>query len=161
MVIPPPNVTGTLHLGHALTCAVEDSLTRWHRALGHETVWFPGFDHAGIATQVVVEKKLKREKNVSRHDLGREAFIGEIWKWKEEKGGIIKSQLKRIGASCDWDRERFTMDNVSVKAVFHAFILMHERGLIYRSKRLVNWSCSLNSAISDIEVIKKINFYSV
>ena len=154
MVMPPPNVTGTLHLGHALMCAVEDSLTRWHRMLGHETVWFPGFDHAGIATQVVVEKKLKREQNKTRHDLGREAFIAEIWKWKEEKGGTIAEQLRRIGSSCDWDRSRFTMDEVSVKAVLEAFIRMHESELIYRSKRLVNWSCTLNSAISDIEVDK-------
>ena len=134
--------------------AVEDSLTRWHRMLGHETLWCPGVDHAGIATQVVVEKKLKREQNKSRHDLGREAFVDEIWKWKNEKGHTIVNQLKRIGSSCDWDRLRFTMDEVSVKAVLEAFIRMHEKGLIYRSKRLVNWSCSLNSAISDIEVDK-------
>ncbi len=152
--MPPPNVTGTLHLGHALMCAVEDTLTRWHRMLGHETLWCPGFDHAGIATQVVVEKKIKREQNKSRHDLGREAFVKEIWKWKEEKGMTIISQLKRMGSSCDWDRQRFTMDEVSVKAVLEAFTRMHEKGLIYRSKRLVNWSCSLNSAISDIEVDK-------
>jgi valyl-tRNA synthetase len=154
MVMPPPNVTGTLHLGHALMCSVEDALTRWHRMLGHETVWFPGFDHAGIATQVVVEKKIKREMNKTRHDLGREAFVQEIWKWKNEKGDTIAKQLKRIGSSCDWDRSRFTMDEVSVKAVLEAFIQMHEKGLIYRSKRLVNWSCALNSAISDIEVDK-------
>ena len=154
MPMPPPNVTGTLHLGHALMCSVQDSLTRWHRMSGRESLWAPGFDHAGIATQVVVEKKLKREQNKSRHDLGREAFIKEIWKWKEEKGTTIKNQLKRMGSSCDWDRQRFTMDEVSVKAVLEAFIRMHEKGLIYRSKRLVNWSCSLNSAISDIEVDK-------
>lgn len=154
MAMPPPNVTGTLHLGHALMCSVEDALTRWHRMLGDETLWCPGFDHAGIATQVVVEKKIKREQNKTRHDLGREAFIKEIWKWKEEKGDTIRTQLKRIGSSCDWDRARFTMDDVSVKAVLEAFIRLHEKGLIYRSKRLVNWSCSLNSAISDIEVDK-------
>ena len=152
--MPPPNVTGSLHLGHALMCAVEDSLTRWHRMLGHETLWCPGFDHAGIATQVVVEKKIKREMNKTRHDLGREAFVQEIWKWKNEKGHIIANQLKRIGSSCDWDRARFTMDDISVKAVLESFIRMHEKGLIYRSKRLVNWSCALNSAISDIEVDK-------
>lgn len=154
MAMPPPNVTGTLHLGHALMCSVEDALTRWHRMLGHETLWCPGFDHAGIATQVVVEKKLKREQNKTRHDLGREAFVKEIWKWKEEKGDTIKTQLKRIGSTCDWDRARFTMDDVSVRGVLEAFIRMHEKGLIYRSKRLVNWSCALNSAISDIEVDK-------
>lgn len=154
MAMPPPNVTGTLHLGHALMCSIEDVLTRWHRMLGHETLWCPGFDHAGIATQVVVEKKLKREQNKTRHDLGREAFVAEIWKWKNEKGDTIAKQLKRIGSSCDWDRARFTMDDVSVKAVLETFIQMHEKGLIYRSKRLVNWSCALNSAISDIEVDK-------
>ena len=154
MAMPPPNVTGTLHLGHALMCSIEDVLTRWHRMLGHETLWCPGFDHAGIATQVVVEKKLKREQNKTRHDLGRDAFVAEIWKWKNEKGDTIAKQLKRIGSSCDWDRARFTMDDVSVKAVLETFIQMHEKGLIYRSKRLVNWSCALNSAISDIEVDK-------
>ena len=154
MAMPPPNVTGTLHLGHALMCSVEDALTRWHRMLGHETLWCPGFDHAGIATQVVVEKKLKREQNKTRHDLGRDAFLKEVWKWKEEKGDNIAMQLRKIGSSCDWDRQRFTMDDVSVKAVLEAFIRMHEKGLIYRSKRLVNWSCALNSAISDIEVDK-------
>ncbi len=154
MAMPPPNVTGTLHLGHALMCSVEDVLTRWHRMLGHETLWCPGYDHAGIATQVVVEKKLKREQNKTRHDLGREEFLKEVWKWKEEKGHIIGDQLKRMGSSCDWDRARFTMDEVSVKAVLEAFIRMHEKGLIYRAKRLVNWSCTLNSAISDIEVDK-------
>jgi len=154
MAMPPPNVTGSLHLGHALMCAIEDTLTRWHRMLGHETLWCPGFDHAGIATQVVVEKKIKREQNKTRHDLGREAFVQEIWKWKNEKGDTIANQLKRIGSSCDWDRQRFTMDDVSVKAVLEAFIRMHEKGLIYRNKRLVNWSCALNSAISDIEVDK-------
>ncbi|CAF0857472.1 unnamed protein product [Brachionus calyciflorus] len=154
MAMPPPNVTGTLHLGHALMCSIEDVLTRWHRQLGHETLWCPGFDHAGIATQVVVEKKIKREQNKTRHDLGREAFVEEIWKWKNEKGDTIAKQLKRIGSSCDWDRARFTMDEVSVKAVLETFIRMHEKGLIYRNKRLVNWSCALNSAISDIEVDK-------
>jgi valyl-tRNA synthetase len=154
MAMPPPNVTGTLHLGHALMCAVEDALARWHRMLGHATLWCPGFDHAGIATQVVVEKKLKREQNKTRHDLGRQAFIDEVWKWKKEKGNTIAEQLKRMGSSCDWDRSRFTMDEVSVRAVLEAFIRLHESGLIYRSKRLVNWSCTLNSAISDIEVDK-------
>jgi valyl-tRNA synthetase len=154
MAMPPPNVTGTLHLGHALMCSVEDALTRWHRMLGHETLWCPGFDHAGIATQVVVEKKIKREQNKTRHDLGRERFLKEVWKWKEEKGDNIAMQLRKIGSSCDWDRQRFTMDDVSVRGVLEAFIRMHEKGLIYRSKRLVNWSCTLNSAISDIEVDK-------
>lgn len=155
MCIPPPNVTGSLHLGHALTNAIQDCLTRWHRMRGETTLWNPGCDHAGIATQVVVEKKLMREKAMSRHDLGREAFIQEVWKWKNEKGDRIYHQLKKLGSSLDWDRACFTMDSKLSYAVQEAFIRMHEEGVIYRSKRLVNWSCTLNSAISDIEVDKK------
>uniref|UniRef100_A0A8D0AM51 Valine--tRNA ligase n=1 Tax=Sander lucioperca TaxID=283035 RepID=A0A8D0AM51_SANLU len=155
MCIPPPNVTGSLHLGHALTNAIQDSLTRWHRMLGETTLWNPGCDHAGIATQVVVEKKLKRERGLSRHDLGRENFIQEVWKWKNEKGDRIYHQLKKLGSSLDWDRACFTMDPKLSYAVQEAFIRMHDEGVIYRSKRLVNWSCTLNSAISDIEVDKK------
>uniref|UniRef100_A0A3P9PD96 Valine--tRNA ligase n=1 Tax=Poecilia reticulata TaxID=8081 RepID=A0A3P9PD96_POERE len=155
MCIPPPNVTGSLHLGHALTNAIQDCLTRWHRMRGETTLWNPGCDHAGIATQVVVEKKLKREKGLSRHDLGRENFIQEVWKWKNEKGDRIYHQLKKLGSSLDWDRACFTMDQKLSYAVQEAFIRMHDEGVIYRSKRLVNWSCTLNSAISDIEVDKK------
>ncbi|KAI4890325.1 hypothetical protein NFI96_018351 [Prochilodus magdalenae] len=153
--IPPPNVTGSLHLGHALTNAIQDCLTRWHRMRGETTLWNPGCDHAGIATQVVVEKKLMRERGMSRHDLGRENFIQEVWKWKNEKGDRIYHQLKKLGSSLDWDRACFTMDPKLSYAVQEAFIRMHEEGVIYRSKRLVNWSCTLNSAISDIEVDKK------
>lgn len=155
MCIPPPNVTGSLHLGHALTNAIQDSLTRWHRMKGETTLWNPGCDHAGIATQVVVEKKLMRERGMSRHDLGRENFIQEVWKWKNEKGDRIYHQLKKLGSSLDWDRACFTMEPKLSYAVQEAFIRMHDEGVIYRSKRLVNWSCSLNSAISDIEVDKK------
>uniref|UniRef100_A0A673CC42 Valine--tRNA ligase n=1 Tax=Sphaeramia orbicularis TaxID=375764 RepID=A0A673CC42_9TELE len=155
MCIPPPNVTGSLHLGHALTNAIQDSLTRWHRMQGETTLWNPGCDHAGIATQVVVEKKLMRERGMSRHDLGRENFIQEVWKWKNEKGDRIYHQLKKLGSSLDWERACFTMDPKLSYAVQEAFIRMHEEGVIYRSKRLVNWSCTLNSAISDIEVDKK------
>uniref|UniRef100_A0A665VVH6 Valine--tRNA ligase n=1 Tax=Echeneis naucrates TaxID=173247 RepID=A0A665VVH6_ECHNA len=155
MCIPPPNVTGSLHLGHALTNAIQDCLTRWHRMRGETTLWNPGCDHAGIATQVVVEKKLMRERGMSRHDLGRENFIQEVWKWKNEKGDRIYHQLKKLGSSLDWDRACFTMDTKLSNAVQEAFIRMHEEGVIYRSKRLVNWSCSLNSAISDIEVDKR------
>uniref|UniRef100_A0A671YNW0 Valine--tRNA ligase n=1 Tax=Sparus aurata TaxID=8175 RepID=A0A671YNW0_SPAAU len=155
MCIPPPNVTGSLHLGHALTNAIQDTLTRWHRMRGETTLWNPGCDHAGIATQVVVEKKLMRERGMSRHDLGRENFIQEVWKWKNEKGDRIYHQLKKLGSSLDWDRACFTMDTKLSYAVQEAFIRMHDEGVIYRSKRLVNWSCSLNSAISDIEVDKK------
>uniref|UniRef100_A0A673IT33 valine--tRNA ligase n=1 Tax=Sinocyclocheilus rhinocerous TaxID=307959 RepID=A0A673IT33_9TELE len=155
MCIPPPNVTGSLHLGHALTNAIQDCLTRWHRMRGETTLWNPGCDHAGIATQVVVEKKLMKERKMSRHDLGRENFIQEVWKWKNEKGDRIYHQLKKLGSSLDWDRACFTMDDKLSFAVQEAFIRMHEEGVIYRSKRLVNWSCTLNSAISDIEVDKK------
>lgn len=152
MVIPPPNVTGTLHIGHALTCAIQDCLVRWNRMRGLETLWVPGSDHAGIATQVVVEKKLQREQNKSRHDLGREAFIEEVWKWKREKGEFIYDQLRRLGCSLDWDRTVFTMDPKMSLAVNEAFKKLFNAGHITRNKRLVNWSCKLKSAISDIEV---------
>ncbi|XP_067830029.1 valine--tRNA ligase [Heptranchias perlo] len=153
--IPPPNVTGSLHLGHALTNAIQDSLTRWHRMRGETTLWNPGCDHAGIATQVVVEKKLWRETGRTRHDLGRQSFIEEVWKWKNEKGDRIYHQLRKLGSSLDWDRACFTMDAKLSNAVEEAFIRLHDEGVIYRSKRLVNWSCTLNSAISEIEVDKK------
>lgn len=154
MVIPPPNVTGTLHLGHALTNAIEDALTRYHRMKGHLTLWVPGCDHAGIATQVVVEKLLWREQQKTRHDLGREAFIDKIWEWRQSKGSRIYEQLKALGSSYDWSRVAFTMDPHLCRAVTEAFVRLHENGSIYRSSRLVNWSCSLRSAISDIEVDK-------
>ncbi|KAF6202108.1 hypothetical protein GE061_004506 [Apolygus lucorum] len=154
MVIPPPNVTGSLHLGHALTNAIQDTLTRWHRMRGYTTLWNPGCDHAGIATQVVVEKKMWREEKKNRHDIGREGFIKKIWEWKQEKGDRIYHQLKRLGSSFDWDRAAFTMDDKLCKAVVEAFVRLHEDGDIYRSSRLVNWSCTLKSAISDIEVDK-------
>ncbi|VUZ43657.1 unnamed protein product [Hymenolepis diminuta] len=154
MVIPPPNVTGSLHLGHALTNAIEDAVIRWHRMRGEITLWVPGCDHAGIATQVVVEKKLWRERQLTRHDIGREAFLKEVWKWKSEKGGNIYTQIRALGSSCDWTRASFTMDPKLSKAVTEAFVRMHEGGLIYRKERLVNWCCTLQSAISDIEVDK-------
>ncbi|XP_063891954.1 valine--tRNA ligase isoform X1 [Helicoverpa armigera] len=154
MIIPPPNVTGTLHLGHALTNAVEDAITRWHRMNGKTTLWVPGCDHAGIATQVVVEKKLWREEKKTRHELGREKFIEKVWEWKEQKGGRIYEQLRSLGSSYDWSRVRFTMDPAMCRPVNEAFIRLHEAGDIYRANRLVNWSCTLKSAISDIEVDK-------
>ncbi|XP_013170152.1 PREDICTED: valine--tRNA ligase isoform X1 [Papilio xuthus] len=154
MVIPPPNVTGTLHLGHALTNAVEDAITRWHRMNGRTTLWNPGCDHAGIATQVVVEKKVWREEKKTRHDLGRDEFIKRVWDWKNEKGDRIYSQLRSLGSSFDWSRVRFTMDPSMCRAVNEAFIRLHDAGDIYRANRLVNWSCALKSAISDIEVDK-------
>lgn len=151
VVMPPPNVTGTLHLGHALTCAIQDCLTRWNRMRGLSTLWNPGCDHAGIATQVVVEKKLQRE-NVDRHMLGREKFIEEVWKWKKENGDEIYSQIERLGCSVDWDRAVFTLDEKMSRAVNEAFIRLYDKKLIYRAERLVNWSSQLKSAISDIEV---------
>ncbi|KAM9591740.1 valine--tRNA ligase-like [Morphnus guianensis] len=155
MCVPPPNVTGSLHLGHALTSAIQDSLARWHRMRGATTLWNPGCDHAGIATQVVVERRLWRQRGLTRHQLGREDFLREVWRWKDEKGDRIYQQLRRLGASMDWDRACFTMDPKMCRAVREAFVRLHESGLIYRSTRLVHWSCALNSAISDIEVDKK------
>ncbi|XP_077142138.1 valine--tRNA ligase, mitochondrial isoform X2 [Ranitomeya variabilis] len=152
LCIPPPNVTGSLHLGHALTVAIEDSLVRWRRMLGEKVLWVPGSDHAGIATQTVVEKNLYKEGGVSRHDLGREEFLGAVWRWKESKGDRIYQQLQSLGASLDWDRSCFTMDERFSRAVSEAFIHLYESGLVRRRHRLVNWSCALRSAISDIEV---------
>eukprot|EP01116_Phalansterium_solitarium_P015740 TRINITY_DN3506_c0_g1_i1.p1 TRINITY_DN3506_c0_g1~~TRINITY_DN3506_c0_g1_i1.p1 ORF type:complete len:1121 (+),score=466.98 TRINITY_DN3506_c0_g1_i1:209-3364(+) len=151
-VIPPPNVTGSLHLGHTLMCALQDSITRWHRMSGREALWLPGTDHAGIATQTVVEKKIMREHGQTRHDLGREQFIDKVWEWKNVYGGKILNQLRRIGCSLDWDREVFTMDPNLNKAVTEAFVRLFDQGLLYRDTRLVNWCCRLNTAISDIEV---------
>ncbi|XP_012590055.1 PREDICTED: valine--tRNA ligase, mitochondrial [Condylura cristata] len=152
MCIPPPNVTGSLHIGHALTVAIQDALVRWHRMRGDQVLWVPGSDHAGIATQAVVEKQLWKERGVRRHELSREAFLQEVWKWKEEKGGEISEQLRALGASLDWDRECFTMDAGSSVAVTEAFVRLYKAGLLYRNRQLVNWSCALRSAISDIEV---------
>ncbi|KAL8526538.1 hypothetical protein ACS0TY_015654 [Phlomoides rotata] len=152
IVLPPPNVTGALHIGHALTAAIEDTIIRWRRMSGYNTLWLPSMDHAGIATQVVVEKKLKRERQLTRHDLGREGFVAEVWKWKNEYGGTILRQLRRLGASLDWSRECFTMDEKRSAAVTEAFVRLHKEGLIYRDIRLVNWDCTLRTAISDIEV---------
>ncbi|VDN60925.1 unnamed protein product [Dracunculus medinensis] len=151
IVIPPPNVTGTLHLGHALAITLEDVL---HRMKGEKVLYNPGCDHAGIATQVVVEKTLKRERGLTRHDIGRQKFIEEVWNWKNEKGTVIYDQIRKMGAGVDWDRACFMMDPKIMRAVTSAFIKMHENGIIYRSNRLVNWSCTLRSAISDIEVDK-------
>ncbi|XP_043212811.1 valine--tRNA ligase-like isoform X1 [Amphibalanus amphitrite] len=155
MVIPPPNVTANLHLGHALTNSVEDAITRWHRMKGRSALWVPGCDHAGIATQVVVEKRLMREQKLTRHDLGRDKFVEKVWEWKNEKGHLIYEQLRRLGSSLDWSRVSFTMDPMLARAVTESFVLLHDEGVIYRSLRLVNWSCSLKSAISDIEVEKR------
>uniref|UniRef100_A0AAZ3PBK5 Valine--tRNA ligase, mitochondrial n=1 Tax=Oncorhynchus tshawytscha TaxID=74940 RepID=A0AAZ3PBK5_ONCTS len=155
MCIPPPNVTGTLHLGHALTVAIEDALVRWRRMQGYKVVWVPGCDHAGIATQTVVERRLFRERGKRRQDLSREEFLKEVWTWKKEKGEEIYHQLRKLGASLDWSRACFTMDPGFSSAVTEAFVRLCDSGLIYRSEGLVNWSCALESAISDIEVDSK------
>ena len=154
IVIPPPNVTGILHMGHALNNSIQDILVRWNRMKGRDTLWVPGVDHAGIATQNVVEKKLAKEKK-TRWDLGREAFLKEVWKWKNEHGSTITRQLRRLGASCDWTRERFTMDEGLSKAVREAFVTLYERGLIYRGNYIINWCPRCQTALSDEEAAHK------
>ena len=155
IVMPPPNVTGSLHMGHALNTTLQDILVRYQRMKGRDVLWQPGTDHAGIATQMVVERNLAAEGNADRQSLGRETFIEEIWKWKEKSGGTITKQLRRLGASCDWSRERFTMDEGLSEAVVKVFVDLYNDGLIYKDKRLVNWDPALNTAISDLEVIQK------
>ena len=155
IMIPPPNVTGSLHMGHAFQDSIMDALTRYHRMKGHNTLWQVGTDHAGIATQMVVERKLAAEEGKTRHDLGRDAFLDKIWEWKEESGGTITRQLRRLGASVDWDHERFTMDDGFYKAVQEVFVRLYKDDLIYRGKRLVNWDPKLHTAISDLEVENK------
>jgi len=154
IVIPPPNVTGKLHMGHALNNSLQDVLVRFYRMRNFETLWQPGTDHAGIATQAVVEKNLQKE-GIKKNDLGREKFIERVWKWKDESGGIILDQLKKLGCSCDWSRTRFTMDNDLSKAVIKVFVDLYKNQLIYKDKKLVNWDTQLQTAISDLEVIKK------
>ncbi len=151
IMIPPPNVTGSLHMGHGFNNAIMDALTRFHRMKGHNTLWQPGTDHAGIATQMVVERQLGAE-GISRHDLGREKFLEKVWEWKEQSGGTITQQIRRLGSSVDWSRERFTMDDGLSNAVKEVFVRLHEEGLIYRGKRLVNWDPKLHTALSDLEV---------
>jgi valyl-tRNA synthetase len=153
IVIPPPNVTGRLHIGHALNDTLQDVLVRYKRMLGCSVLWQPGTDHAGIATQMVVERQLAAEgNNMTRRDMGREAFVKRVWEWKEESGGQIQQQIRRLGASCDWSRERFTLDDGLSKAVLKVFVELYEQGLIYRGKRLVNWDPQFETAISDLEV---------
>ncbi len=151
IVIPPPNVTGSLHIGHALNSTLQDILVRWMRMSGRNTLWVPGTDHAGIATQNVVERQLAKEQG-DRHALGREGFVEKVWEWKKEYGGRIINQLKRMGASCDWERERFTMDEGLSRAVREVFVTLYEEGLIYRGERLINWCPRCHTALSDIEV---------
>ena len=151
VLLPPPNVTGTLHMGHAFQHTLMDALTRYHRMRGFNTLWQPGTDHAGIATQIVVERQLEQE-GTSRQALGRDAFIERVWKWKEESGSTITRQMRRLGASCDWGRERFTMDEGLSRVVTEVFVRLYENGLVYRGKRLVNWDPVLQTAVSDLEV---------
>jgi valyl-tRNA synthetase len=155
IVIPPPNVTGSLHIGHALNNTLQDILSRYHRMRGKAVLWLPGTDHAGIATQMVVERQLAAAGNVGRRDMGREAFVAKVWEWKAESGGTIVQQLRRLGASCDWSRERFTLDEGLNAAVRKVFVQLHKDGLIYRDKRLVNWDPHFQTAISDLEVEQK------
>ena len=152
IVIPPPNVTGSLHIGHALNNTLQDILARYHRMTGKAVLWLPGTDHAGIATQMVVERKLAADGNISRRDMGRDAFVQKVWEWKAESGGTIVQQLRRLGASCDWSRERFTLDEGLNAAVRKVFVQLYKEGLIYRDKRLVNWDPHFQTAISDLEV---------
>ena len=152
IVIPPPNVTGSLHMGHALNNTLQDILVRFERMRGKDVLWQPGMDHAGIATQMVVERKLMEQQLPGRRDMGREAFVEKVWEWKAESGGLIFNQLKRLGASCDWSRERFTMDEGLSEAVLEVFVTLYKQGLIYKDKRLVNWDPKLLTAISDMEV---------
>ncbi|MBP7958265.1 MAG: class I tRNA ligase family protein, partial [Ottowia sp.] len=149
--LPPPNVTGTLHMGHAFNQTIMDSLTRYHRMRGFNTVWVPGTDHAGIATQIVVERQLQ-EQGQSRHDLGRKNFVARVWDWKTTSGNTITQQMRRMGDTVDWSREYFTMDDKLSKVVTETFVQLYEQGLIYRGKRLVNWDPELKTAVSDLEV---------
>ncbi|MFM1956046.1 MAG: valyl-tRNA synthetase, partial [Pseudomonadota bacterium] len=154
ILLPPPNVTGTLHMGHGFNQTIMDALTRYHRMRGDNTLWQPGTDHAGIATQIVVERQLDAQ-GISRHDLGREKFLEKVWEWKEYSGGTITKQMRRLGTSPDWSRERFTMDAGLNKVVTESFVRLYNEGLIYRGKRLVNWDPKLGTAVSDLEVISE------
>ena len=151
ITMPPPNVTGALHMGHALFVSLQDTYSRWKRMLGYETLWLPGTDHAGIATQVMVERQVEKE-GTSRQKMGREAFLKRVWDWKKQFGGTITQQIRALGASCDWDRELFTLDPKSSNAVRASFTKLYHDGLIYRGERIVNWSSGLQTAISDLEV---------
>jgi len=154
VVLPPPNVTGRLHMGHALTATIEDTLVRWHRMRGEAALWVPGTDHAGISTQVMVERELAKEGK-TRQEVGREEFLRRTWKWKEDHGNIIDAQHEALGASLDWSRYRFTLDEVSSRSVREAFCRLHEQGLIYRAYRLINWDHASQTALSDLEVEHK------
>src|SRR5690554_8042871 len=154
ILLPPPNVTGTLHMGHGFNQTIMDALTRYHRMRGHNTLWQPGTDHAGIATQIVVERQLDAQ-GISRHDLGRQAFLDKVWEWTKYSGDHITRQMRRMGTSPDWKRERFTMDEGLSKTVTETFVRLYNEGLIYRGKRLVNWDPVLGTAVSDLEVVSE------
>ena len=152
IVMPPPNITGQLHMGHAMDCLLQDAPTRYHRMKGDPTLWLPGTDHASIATEVKVVEHMKNEEGLTKADVGREGFLQRAWKWKEEYGGRINRQQRRLGASCDWSRERFTMDEGCNRAVREVFVRMYEKGLIYRGDRIINWCPVCRTALSDAEV---------
>ncbi|MBR6728605.1 MAG: class I tRNA ligase family protein, partial [Clostridia bacterium] len=152
IVIPPPNVTGQLHMGHAMDETLQDILIRYKRMAGYAALWVPGTDHAGIATQIKVEEALRKEEGLTRYDLGREAFTERVWDWKNKFGTRIINQLKKLGSSCDWSRERFTMDENLSKAVKEVFVSLYEKGLIYQGERIINWCPSCITALSDAEV---------
>ena len=155
VLMPPPNVTGKLHMGHALDATTQDSLIRYKRMKGFETLWIPGTDHAGISTQAVVEKLIWKEEKKNRHDLGREEFLKRVWAWKEQYGTEIVNQQKKMGVSCDWDYSTFTLDEVPNKAVKKFFVMLYNEGLIYQADYIINWDPNLQSAISDAEVEHK------
>lgn len=161
IVIPPPNVTGALHLGHALNGTLQDILVRYHRMRGFNTLWQPGTDHAGIATQAVVERRIRELEGKSRHDLGREELVRRIWQWKDDYEQRILGQLKSMGCSCDWERTAFTLDEPRARAVRHQFFNMFKDGLIFRGKRLVNWDVFLQTSVSDDEVYHETDRKSV
>ncbi|MBC7766217.1 MAG: class I tRNA ligase family protein, partial [Hyphomonadaceae bacterium] len=152
IVIPPPNVTGQLHMGHALDETFQDVLIRFKRMQGYSALWLPGTDHAGIATQIKVEEALRNEEGLTRYDLGREKFLERVWDWKHKYGSTIINQLKKLGCSCDWSRERFTMDEGCSKAVREVFVNLYEKGLIYQGNRIINWCPKCTTALSDAEV---------
>ncbi len=152
IVMPPPNITGKLHMGHALDNTLQDILIRWHRMMGDNTLWMPGYDHAGLATQIKVEEEIKKDEGLTRYDLGREEFLKRVWQWKEQYGGSIINQLKSLGVSCDWERERFTLDAGCSQAVREVFVTLYEKGLIYKGTRIINWCVHCNTALSDVEV---------
>ena len=155
IVIPPPNITGVLTLGHVLNNTIQDILARRARMQGHEVLWLPGMDHAGVGTQTAVEKYLKKTENKTRHDLGREEFLRRVLDWQDKHGGIIIEQLKRLGCSCDWSRQRYTFDEDYSRAVLKVFVDLYQKGLIYRGRRMINWDPAAQTALSDEEVINK------